>query len=570
MTQCFARTAGREAIYIPPRSLASVRVTGGGLQRTGQDVEILVEPLADGGPAGLLVASTLNVAQGNSLYVQVLNVTEEAIVIRPGTRIGKVQTVDRKVANTVDVEVRCNNIVISCDMQDRTEPAKCPVDLSEACASKEEKARLEELILKNKDMFFQDDDDLGHTTREQHRIRLKDDEPVTAAFRRIPPSQFQEVKEHIQGLLDKNIIHRSNSPYASPVVIVWKKDGSIRLCVDYRKLNAKTKMDAWPLPRIDDSLDALGGSSWFSTLDLASGYHQVPMHPDDREKTAFVTPFGLFEYLRMPMGLSTAPATFQRLMQTTMNDLAFQILLIYLNDLLIYSKTFEDHLERLNIVFDRLTEIGLKLNPTKCKVARKSVEYLGYTISGEGIATSRDKIRAVADWPTPQTLRELRGALGFFSYYRRFVAGFAKLAQPMNQLVSQILQRDKAKRAKSRNQYLGNLWTADCQRAFEALKTALTTAPVLGYADYTRPFILETDGSFQGLGAVLSQDQEGGHRVIAYASRGLRPSERNMQNYSSMKLELLALKWAMCEKFRGYLLGAQTHVFTDNSPGETG
>ena len=374
-------------------------------------------------------------------------------------------------------------------------------------------------------MFFQDDQDLGYTDCVSHQMRMQDDIPVASHFRRIPPTQIQEVKEHIQMLLDKKIVRKSCSPYASPVVIVRKKDNSIRLYVDYRQLNAKTVPDAYPLPRIDDSLDALGGARLFSTLDLASGYHQVAMKEEDIEKTAFTTLFGLFEYLRMPMGLNTAPATFQRLMQTTMNDLAFQILLVYLDDLLVYSRDFDEHLERLQVVFDRLREVGLKLNPKKSQLARSSVEYLGYTVSGSGISTSEGKISSVRNWKTPRTLRELRSFLGFASYYRRFVNGFAKLALPLNRLVSTTYQKGGEKKRKSKHVSIAQDWDAKCQQSFQDLKDALTTAPVLGYADFSQPFILETDASLDGLGAVLSQEQEGGRRVIAYASRSLRPAE---------------------------------------------
>ncbi|KAL8596550.1 hypothetical protein ACOMHN_059391 [Nucella lapillus] len=290
------------------------------------------------------------------------------------------------------------------------------------------------------------------------------------------------------------------------------------------------------------------------------------MSPEDRQKTAFITPFGLFEYLRMPMGLSTAPATFQRLMQMTMNDLAFQILLVYLDDLLIYSRSFEEHLQRLQTVFDRLWEAGLTLNPKKCHLVRAEVEYLGYTISGEGIATSKDKVTAVKSWPAPKTLHDLRSFLGFASYYRRFVQGFAKVAKPLHQLISQTYQKEKGQKRKSKKVDVSRDWNAGCQSAFQELKDRLTSAPVLGYVDFSLPFILETDASLDGLGAVLSQEQNGKRRVIAYASRSLRPGERMMKNYSSMKLELLALKWAMCDTFRYYLLGAHTEVYTDNNP----
>ena len=516
-----------------------------------------------------MVAATLSSPSGSCAFVQVANLSEEGITLQPGTVVGKFQLVTGEVSQgpaSVEVGSRRIHAEIRSTSANSATEGICPVNLDGAQCSPSELQKLERLVRANADMFCRDDEDLGFTEQVPHRINLRDEVPVSSTFRRIPPTQIQEVKEHIQLLIDKKIIQKSSSAYASPVVIVRKKDGSIRLCVDYRKLNAKTIPDAYPLPRIDDSLDALGGAKLFSTLDLASGYHQVAMHPDDRHKTALITPFGLFEYLRMPMGLSTAPATFQRLMQSTMNDLVFQILLVYLDDLLIYSRTFDEHLERLQMVFDRLREVGLKLNPKKCHLARKEVEYLGYTVSDAGISTSKGKIEAVTLWPVPHTLKELRSFLGFAGYYRRFVSGFSKIAKPLNQLVSTMYQLQKDKKRKSKHVVLSSFWSESCQQAFQALKDALVSAPVLGYADFSQPFILETDASLDGLGAVLSQERDGVRHVIAFTSRSLRPEEKNMKNYSSLKLELLALKWAMCEKFRHYLLGAHTHVFTDNNP----
>lgn len=214
----------------------------------------------------------------------------------------------------------------------------------------DERAALCALLARYSDVFTDDDDDLGFTDKVKHEIKLIDDVPVTQPYRRIPPNQYKEVQEHISKLLKKGIIQESESSYASPVVVVRKSDGSIRLCVDYRKLNLKTRKDAFPLPRIDESFDALKGAKYFSTIDLASGYHQVAVDERDREKTAFTMPFGLFEYLRMPMGVCNGPATFQRLMQATMNDLIFEIMLVYLDDVLVYSPSFQSHLERLDIV----------------------------------------------------------------------------------------------------------------------------------------------------------------------------------------------------------------------------
>ncbi|KAL8572672.1 hypothetical protein ACOMHN_049801 [Nucella lapillus] len=565
-----ARVARGRPVFIPPNSTAVVQVTGiGNSKRLDRPSEVLVEPCPGSHlPRGLIVGSCLSSVQGCSCFVQVANLTDEGITLKPGSIVGTIQRVQADIVpEEVQVEVSCDRIHV-CAARSTTPVCsqECPVDLQHVDCTAEQKAQLERLVLANRDLFCSDDEDLGYTEKVMHRMRLKDDIPVASTFRRIPPTQLQEVKEHIQTLLSKKIIQQSSSPYASPVVIVRKKDGSIRLCVDYRRLNSKTIPDAYPLPRIDDSLDALGGAKVFSTLDLASGYHQVAMSPEDRQKTAFITPFGLFEYLRMPMGLSTAPATFQRLMQMTMNDLAFQILLVYLDDLLIYSKSFEEHLQRLQTVFDRLREVGLTLNPKKCHLVWAEVEYLGYTISGEEIATSKDKVTAVKSWPALKTLHDLRSFLGFASYYRRFVQGFAKVAKPLHQLISQTYQKEKGQKRKSKKVDVSRDWNAGCQSAFQELKDRLTSAPVLGYVDFSLPFILETDASLDGLGSVLSQEQNGKHRVIAYASRSLRPGERMMKNDSSMKLEVLALKWAMCDKFRYYLLGAHTEVYTDNNP----
>ena len=218
-------------------------------------------------------------------------------------------------------------------------------------------------------------------------------------YRRIPPTQLQEVREHLDTLLKKDIIRPSTSPYAAPIVIVRKKNGSIRCCCDYRRLNEITVRDAFPLPRMDECIDALSGAKFFSTLDLASGYHQVMMDEEDRHKTAFTSPFGLYEWTRLPFGLANAHAHFSRLMQYVMHDHLFQIMLVYLDDLLIYADSFEEHLRRLQLVCDRLKEVNLKLNPDKCSLMRSSVVFLGHVLSAEGLRTDPEKIRAVEGCP---------------------------------------------------------------------------------------------------------------------------------------------------------------------------
>lgn len=267
-------------------------------------------------------------------------------------------------------------------------------------------------------------------------------------------------------------------------------------------------------------------------MDLASGYNQVLVAERDKYKTAFCTPFGLFEFNRMPFGLCNAPSTFQRLMEHMFGVQRFQTLLLYLDDIIIFSSTIAQHLERLEMVFGRLQQEGLKAKLEKCCFFRQEVGYLGHVVSREGVSTDPAKISAVAEWKRPTTVAELRSFLGFASYYRRFVEGFAWLASPLHRLVADVGGTKKSGSGKS----FESGWTEECEQGFQGLKQRLVTAPVLAYADFSVPFMLEIDASHSGLGAVLSQEKEGKVRPVAYASRGLGSTEKNMQNYSSMKL----------------------------------
>lgn len=422
--------------------------------------------------------------------------------------------------------------------------------------SMDEQRRLTELLQKWTKVFAASEDDFGHTTAVLHQIPTGDAPPVRERYRPVPPNLYAELRSLLKGMLDSGVIKESASPWAAPVVLVRKKDGSWRFCVDYRKLNAITHKDAFPLPRIEESLTHLKESAWYSTLDLASGYWQVEVDPQDQEKTAFTTPVGLFQFERMPFGLCNAPATFQRLMQRCLGAQVNDFLLIYLDDIIVYSPCFSSHLGHLEQVFERLHQHGLKLQPQKCHLFRREVKYLGHVVSKRGVATDPDKTAAVQNWPVPETVTQVRSFLNFAGYYRRFIPGFSRVAAPITALLQGTAGVKKA----------AVQWSPKCQQAFDELKQALLQAPVLAYADFNLPFLLYTDASLEGLGAVLSQVQGGRERVIAYASRSLKPHERNDQNYSSFKLELLALFWAITEKFKHYLWGSAFTVFTDNNP----
>lgn len=529
---------------------------------------VLLEPPTEGNqlPEGILISRALLSVKSGVVEIPVTNVSLQDVWLQPHTSLGMLHIVQVMSSGcSVNIVEGCSGeqvaIVQSAEMK-----ATPPVDFSNMSwptLSVEQEHQVKMLLQSHSNVFSQGEGDIGCTTLVEHQIHLTDNVPIRQRYRRLPPSQYDQVKAHIQQLLETGIVQPSSSPYSSPIVIVQKKGGDLRLCVDYRLLNAKTRKDAYPLPRIDESLDALTGAKWFSTLDLASGYNQVPVAEGDRAKTAFCTPFGLFEFNRMPFGLCNSPSTFQRLMERIFGDQSFQSLLLYLDDIIIFSTSFDEHLKRLELVFNRLHSNHLKLKPSKCQFFQREVKYLGHVVSASGVATDPDKVKAVAEWRQPTTTKELRSFLGFASYYRRFVEGFAKMAAPLHRLVAQI---ETSFKSKSRVKALGDSWTAECQESFQTLKAHLISAPVLAYADFTKPFVLEVDASHAGLGAVLAQEQDGQRKPIAFASRGLRPTERNMSNYSSRKLELLALKWAVTSKFREYLLGAKFVVFTDNNP----
>ncbi|GBM86428.1 Transposon Ty3-I Gag-Pol polyprotein [Araneus ventricosus] len=458
---------------------------------------------------GLLVAATLVDMEMEAIPVRVLNLNNKPKILDKGDVIATCEPV-------VDIVARPPEFSGAQHLPSTLENFQI--------LNEEQRTAVRKLLNEFQNLFSTCDADVGRCNMTQHRINTGDHPPIKQYPRRLPLARKEEADNLVKEMVDNGIIEESSGPWASPIVLVKKKDGSTRFCVDYRKLNEITKKDSYPLPRIDDTLDALNGSQWFTTLDLKSGYWQIEIRPEDREKTAFTTGQGLWQFKVMPFGLCNAPATFERLMETVLRGLSSEACLVYLDDIIIVGRTFEEHLNNL----------------------RKEVTYLGHVISAEGVKTDPEKIKAVVDWPRPETVHDLRSFLGLCTYYRRFVKNFSTIAKPLHKLTE----------AKSNFN-----WTEECEKSFNSLKQALTSSPILTYPRTDKDFILDTDASNEGIGAVLSQNIGNEERVIAYFSKSLGKPERN---YCVTRKELLAIVKSI-EHFHHYLYGRKFLLRTDHA-----
>lgn len=410
---------------------------------------------------------------------------------------------------------------------------------------------LEKICINNSNIFFLKGDKLKCTYAVEHEIPLTNNRPIYVKQYRLPQAQKEIMNEKITEMLDSEIIRPSHSPYNFPTILVAKKsengEKKWRMVVDYRKLNEISIPDSFPLPNIIDILDQLGGAVYFSTLDLASGYHQLLVKEEDRCKTAFSTSSGHYEYIRLPMGLMNSGRTFQRLMNQILSKEIGKSCFVYLDDIVVYGRTLEEHNIRLNNIFKTLGAYDLRLQTEKCKLLKTEVVYLGHLITSKGILPDPSKTECVKNFPIPRKTRDIKSFLGLVGYYRRFIQNFAEIAKP---LTKQLRKEVRFK------------WDDNCQKAFEIFREKLISPPILQFPNFSREFIITTDASTFALGAVLSQGKVGQDLPVAFASRTMIDAETR---YTTTEQEMLAVVWGI-QQFRTYVWGQKFKIITDHQP----
>ena len=488
-----------------------------------------------------------NLGSTDNLKIRLINTSEQDVRVPAGTSLAYITSSEYlHIPEPVNSEENLTDYYsyhISSEISDDTavpEHVKCLYDNLPSELSDESKRKVKELLIQYQHVFSKDENDIGYCPWIEHEIRLLPGaKPVRQPPYRVGHHANQEIESHVQKLLDKGWIERVVSPWSSPCLLIPKKDGKTRFVQDYRKVNACSEQDSYPLPRQDESLEALCGAKYFTTADLTSGYYQVPLSEDAKKISCFVTKSGTYGFRRMPMGLNNASGTFERLMETVMRGLQWEELLIYMDDIIVFSSDESQHIDRLARMLSRLQESGLKIKPSKTHLFQREVQYLGHVVNEHGIHTDPKKIEAISKIPSPKSVPQLRSFLGLTGYYRKFIPNYGGIANPLCKLL-----KKKAK----------YIWSSECEEAFLKLKAALTDHSTLAYPDYSKLFILDTDASYTACGAILSQnDSDDNERPIAYYSFALNNAQKN---YGVTKLEMLALVSAI-RHFRPYLYGSK-------------
>lgn len=487
-------------------------------------------------PAHACVSPDMN----GIFQVKLLNVTDAVVKLNHGKFIGHIKQVSEV--------LRCHNPELTHSRTVQPTPLERTAVKMGDTLTKKQGDCVWTTLSEFPGIFAENPKKPGRTHLVKHPINTGTASPIKQSYRRIPHGWEEEIKLQVTEMAQNDVIRPSQSPWSSPIILVKKKDGSTRFVLDYRRLNDVTKKDAYPLPNIQDVLDRMAGAKYWTTLDCASGYWAVPLEEADKEKTAFSIPRGKFEFNVMPFGLCNSPATFQRLIDVVLSGLSNEQILAYIDDIVLFSSTFEEHIHQLRKVLARLTAAGLTLKVSKCQFAMAEVDFLGYHLSTEGIRPQSEHLEVIRDFPEPTTKREVKRFLGMAGFYRQFVPNFSAIARPLTNLTGD---------------HVPFQWSENCQSAFDLLKLHLQSQPVLAFPRWNHPFIIECDASQSAVGGVLSQadDNEVIH-VVAYFSKALSPSQRK---WSTTEKECFALIQAT-RKWEVYLRANPFTLYTDHNP----
>ena len=526
------RTATK--VSIPPKSSQLVQVWG---NRISDIEDVYIEPILI--KNGLTGNGTIS--NGSKLKIEIINVTNEKIVMKKNTIVGRCYEIEEN--NENEPQYRFNN------MDSEINHGKNWIKefkLEDAELSKEQVKEVIDILKKHTECIGKHDMDMGYTDRIKHTIELTTQIPIRHKVRRFPKPLSDKIEQLVDQYLANGVVRPSMSPYNNRIVPVVKPDGSIRLCLDLRDLNAITKKMNYPIPFIEDYIYNLHGRKWFSKIDLVQGYFQVDLDEDSRKYVAFSTASRHVEFNRAAMGLVNIPFNFQRLMNMALQDLPSNKVWAYLDDILISTTTYEEHISILDQVLNKLREYGLKIKPKKCELLRKEVDYLGYHISEKGIAPQEKNIETIKNYPEPKTLKQARSFLGMVNFYRRLIPKCSIIQHPLCRLIGKKSLQ----------------WTMECQWAFEELKEKLISPPILAFPDYTssEPLKLVVDASDDGIGGCLMQSQNGEDRSIAYHSLAFNDTQRK---YTVLEKELTGIRFCL-KAFRSFLLGVHFKILTDH------
>jgi len=499
---------------------------------------------------GVVAAQSLSLCSDGWIPVKLINVNSTAVTLYKNTKIGEFEILSHKKLTKYMI----NSINKKKDNNTTLRQLLEKIHVYENL-SNEHKDKAFQLIKKYEEIFSIEKTDVGFCKFVKHEIELKQNAPVQQINGTVPLHVENWVDEQVDHLKKMGVIRDSNSPWSAPVVVVKKKNGEYRMCIDFRRLNSVTVKPIYKIPDSQSLFNHLSGAKMFSSIDVSSAYYQCEMREEDKKLTAFNTRRGQFEFNRMPFGLSGAPFTFQRLMHTILREENWLSCLVYLDDILIFSKDFEEHLERVEVIFEKIKQSGLKLSPTKCKFFMPEVTFLGHVVSKNGLQTDPSKISALKDWPLPSSVSQMRQFLGFVNYYRKFVRSFAQYTILLEEILTV-----SCKNITKKNDMTALLWNKEGKEAFEKIKDVLCTAPCLSFPEKDSVFILDTDASHSAIGCVLSQLKEGGESVIAYGSRKLTKAEKS---YCITRKELLAVYYFVTQ-YKQFLLGKKFIIRTDH------